>query len=75
VEPKLYDTGSSKTIIKPGKDAIVSNLLTLRYTYGVLGRGSRLRRGEIWCSKEESPGYVRYRYGVLGRGFLENMVF
>jgi hypothetical protein len=24
LEPKLYDTGSSKTIIKPGKDAIVS---------------------------------------------------
>jgi hypothetical protein len=27
LEPKLYDTGSSKTIIKPGKDAIVSEII------------------------------------------------
>jgi hypothetical protein len=26
LEPKPYDTGSSKAIIKPGKDAIVSDL-------------------------------------------------
>jgi hypothetical protein len=33
LEPKLYDTGSSKTIRKPGKDAIVSYLIR-GYTTG-----------------------------------------
>src|SRR5262249_22897442 len=54
LEPKLYDTGSSKTIRKPGKDAIVSAIINGN-VYAIWSRTSRSTCKRMGPGSTNSP--------------------